>query len=79
MDWSGRFHVRLKMGIVPCSGFLARKRIDPAMARRFRIAFPVLLLFAYSGWAQTQAVPIKPESAADKKAEISLGQSAVPL
>jgi hypothetical protein len=49
------------------------------MARRFRIAFPVLLLFAYSGWAQTQAVPIKPESAADKKAEISLGQSAVPL
>jgi hypothetical protein len=47
------------------------------MARR--IAFPVLLLFAYTGWAQAQAVPVKPESAADKMAEISLGQSAVPL
>ena len=49
------------------------------MARRFRIAFPVLLLFAYSGWARAQAVPVKPESAADNTAEISLGQSAVPL
>src|SRR5580700_8444503 len=73
------FRVRLKMRIVPCSGFLARKRIDPAMARRLRSAFPVLLLFAYSGWAQAQAVPVKPESAADNMAEISLGQSAVPL
>ena len=49
------------------------------IARRFRIAFPVLLLFGYSGWAQAQAVPVKPESAADNTAEISLGQSAVPL
>ena len=49
------------------------------MARRFRIAFNVLLLFAYSGWAQAQAVPVKPERAADDMAEISLGQSAVPL
>ncbi len=51
------------------------------MARRFRIAFPVLLLFGYSGWAQAQAhaVPVKTESAADNMAEISLGQSAVPL
>jgi Stage II sporulation protein E (SpoIIE) len=49
------------------------------MARRFRISFPVLLLFAYGGWAQAQAVPVKPESAADNMAEISLGQSAVPL
>jgi hypothetical protein len=49
------------------------------MARRFCIAFIVLLLFGYGGWAQAQAVPIKPESVADNKAEISLGQSAVPL
>jgi hypothetical protein len=49
------------------------------VARRFCIAFPVLLLFGYSGWAQAQAVPVKTESAADNMAEISLGQSAVPL
>jgi hypothetical protein len=49
------------------------------MARRFCIAFIVLLLFGYSGWAQAQAVPVKTESAADNMAEISLGQSAVPL
>jgi hypothetical protein len=49
------------------------------MARRFRIAFNVLLLFAYSGWAQAQPVPVKPERVADDMAEISLGQSAVPL
>ena len=49
------------------------------MARRFCIALIVLLLFAYGGWAQAQAVPVKPESAADNMAEISLGQSAAPL
>jgi hypothetical protein len=53
------------MRIVREAGSLARKRIDPAMARRFGIAFPVLLLFGYSGWAQAQAVPAKTESAAD--------------
>jgi hypothetical protein len=49
------------------------------MARRFRTAFSVLLLFACSGWAQAQAMPVKPESAAENTPEIRLGQSAVPL
>ena len=49
------------------------------MARRFCFAFPVLLLFGYGGWAQAQAVPARSDGAADGMAEISLGQSAVPL
>jgi hypothetical protein len=67
------------MRIVPFSGFLAKERIDPAMARRFRIAFPLLLLLASKGWAQAQAVPSQCDVAEHGTAEISLGQSAVPV
>ena len=49
------------------------------MARRLRIAFPVLLLIAYGGWAQAQAAPSQSNVAEQGMAEISLGQSAVPL
>jgi hypothetical protein len=49
------------------------------VARRLCIAVPVLLLFGYGGWAQALAVPAGSDSAADGMAEISLGQSAVPL
>ena len=49
------------------------------MARRLRIAFPVLLLIAYGGWAQAQAAPLQSNVAEQGIAQISLGQAAVPL
>src|SRR5271156_6722631 len=76
-DWNGRFHVRLKMGIVRAAAFLQERGSIAPWQDAFALRF---LCFCYSdGWAQAQAVPVKPESAADNMAEISLGQSAVPL
>ena len=49
------------------------------MARRFYIAFPILLLFGYCGWTQAQAAPSQSDVAEQGIAEIRLGQSAVPL
>jgi hypothetical protein len=49
------------------------------VARRFYIAFPVLLLFGYCGWTQAQAAPSQSDVAEQGIAEISLGQSAIPL
>jgi hypothetical protein len=49
------------------------------VARRFYIAFPILLLFGYCGWTQAQAAPSQSEVAEQGIAEISLGQSAAPL
>jgi hypothetical protein len=50
------------------------------VARRFCIALPVLLLlFGHGSWAQAQAAPAQSDVAAHGTAEISLGQSVVPL
>ena len=44
-----------------------------------RVAFPLFLFFGYCGWAQAQAAPAQSDVAEHGAAEISLGQSAVPL
>jgi hypothetical protein len=49
------------------------------VARRFHIAFPILLLFGYCGWTQAQAAPSQSDVAEQGIAEIRLGQSAIPL
>ena len=49
------------------------------MVRSFRIAFPILLLLGYCGWAQAQSAPVQATGAGQRVAQIILGQSAVPL
>jgi hypothetical protein len=55
---------------------LQEKR-TPLWQDAFRIALPVLLLFGHGGWAQ--AAPAPSDGAVHSIAEISLGQSTVPL
>ena len=49
------------------------------MARRSRIALPMLLLFGYCGWGQAQAAPAQSDSTAGGIAKITLGPSVEPL
>jgi len=49
------------------------------VVRSFRIAFPILLLLGYCGWAQAQSAPVQATGAGQRVAQIILGQSAVPL
>ncbi len=58
---------------------VSAKEDYPAMARRSRIAFPILLLFGYCGWAQAQVVPAQSDSTAGGTAKVTLGPSVAPL
>ena len=59
---------------------VSAKEDYPAMARRSRIAFPILLLFGYCGWARAQVVPAQSDRCyAGGTAKVTLGPSVAPL
>ena len=68
---------------MPVAGYIewfSLKEEDPAVIRRFRFTFLILLWLGFGGRAQAQSAPAQQTPAqADGAVHITLGQSAVPL